>query len=202
MPTVGVTGLAPGVLIPARWLRARPVTALTTALAALAVVLIGAVPAAAHGSLLQGSPGPGQVVGGQVDGVDLAFTEPVSRIELTITGPDGPVGGSLNAEAGQIVRFVLDQPLTTPGPYRVDYAFVSADGDPVATGYTFTHDPSAPPPIPLAPVIDDGMSPGWLLVVLPAVVAAVAVVAVLSRRGGRDHQPRAHPQPGGDPVSR
>ncbi|MEM9615366.1 MAG: copper resistance protein CopC [Actinomycetota bacterium] len=149
--------------------------ALLVAAAVLALLLVGPSPAGAHTDLLQGSPGPGQRVGGEVDVIDLVFAEPVTEAAVTITGPDGEdIGGEMTAADGLIIRFSLDEPLTEPGDYQLDYEMISFDTDFTARGYNFTYDPSAPEPIRLGVEVEpEGTN--W-----PMIIASVVLMAALA----------------------
>ena len=145
---------------------------LTLLIALVASVALGAGPAGAHTDLLQGSPGPGQRVGGEVDVVDLVFAEPVTEAVVTITGPDGEtVAGEMTAADGLIIRFRLDDALTEPGDYQLDYEMISFDTDFTERGYNFTYDPTAPEPIRLGAEVE-AEGTNWLVIIASAVLMA------------------------------
>ena len=144
-------------------------------LAILVAMLVASGPArvGAHTELLQGSPGPGQRVGGTVDFIDLVFLAPVTDVELTLRGPGGEVkGGEMVVADGQIIRYRMDDALTTPGRYVVEYQMVSDDGDLTEAGYFFLYDEDAFEPARLGA----GDVPDPPLVTLPRALAAAAVV--------------------------
>jgi methionine-rich copper-binding protein CopC len=151
--------------------------------------LVTASPASAHSQLLQSSPGWGQVVGEPVTGVELAFSEPVTDIDVSVTDPNGAaVPGTIDGSGNLIVRFAFDEAISEPGRYEVNYEVVSADGDPTSTAYPFTFDPAAAPPITLlpteAPTDSGGRSPQtWVVLVAATVLAAGAVALMVWQRG-------------------
>ncbi len=118
-------------------------------LVVLSVVWMLATPAGAHTDLLQGSPGPAQQAGGQVDFIDLVFFEPVTNAVVTLEDPNGdPVEGETTNADGQIIRFETE-PLTVTGRYIVRYAMDSADGDFTEAAYFFTYHPDSTQPVRL-----------------------------------------------------
>lgn len=141
----------------------------------LLVLLSTISPAAAHTDLLQGSPGPGQRVGGEVEVIDLVFAEPVTEALVTVTGPNGEaVTGEMSAADGLIIRFDLDEPLSEPGDYQLDYEMISFDLDFTERGYNFTYEPSAPEPIRLGVEVEpEGRN--W-----PMIAASVVLMAALA----------------------
>ena len=119
----------------------------------LAVALAGpaAGPAGAHTDRLQGSPGPGQPVGGVVDFVDLVFVGSVTEVEVEVRGPDGEVvPGEMVVADGQIIRHRMD-PIEATGRYVVSYQMISEDGDFTEDSYFFDYRDGAFEPIRLGP---------------------------------------------------
>jgi methionine-rich copper-binding protein CopC len=155
----------------------------SAALAALAAVaglfgagLFGAEPVGAHTDLIQGSPGPGQRVGGDVDFVDLVFGAVVTEAIVEVKRPDGTVAaGEMVVADGQIIRHRLEASLTEAGRYLVEYQMVSDDGDPTARSYFFDYDPDAAAPTRLGAVD----VPGEPVVTTRNVIGAVAVLALV-----------------------
>lgn len=119
-------------------------------LALVASLLFGfSSPVGAHTDLLQGSPGPSQQVGGEVDFIDLVFFEPVANAVVTLTDPNGElVDGEMTNSDGQIIRY-KNEALTVPGRYVLRYAMDSADGDFTESAYFFTFTPEATQPVRL-----------------------------------------------------
>lgn len=159
-----------------------PHTVVSVALAALVAVaglfgvgLLGAVPAGAHTDLIQGSPGPGQRVGGDVDFVDLVFGAVVTEAIVEVKGPDGTVAaGEMVVADGQIIRHRLEASLTEVGRYLVEYQMVSDDGDLTERSYFFDYDPDAVAPTRLGAVD----APGEPVVTTGNVIGAVVVLAL------------------------
>ncbi len=144
----------------------------------LAVVVGSTSAASAHTDLLQGSPGPGQQVGGTVDFVDLVFVDPVANAAVTIEGPDGQeLGGTTVVTDGQIIRYEM-APLTEVGRYVTRYSMISADGDFTESGFFFVYEPSAIEPIRLGDA--DIPSSGWSPVAIAAsVVFGLAMIGLV-----------------------
>lgn len=153
-------------------------TAGLVALAALVLLFVGAVaagPATAHTDLIQGSPGPGQRIGGVVDFVDLVFAAPVSEVELVVLRPDGTVQpGEMVVADGQIIRHEMEA-LPEPGRYLVEYQMISDDGDFTLGNYFFDFDETAVAPTRLG-LVDVPEEP---LVTARNAVGAGAVAALL-----------------------
>lgn len=104
---------------------------------------LGAGRVGAHTDLLQGSPGPGQRVGGTVDFIDLVFLGPVTEVVVEVRGPDGVlIDGEMEVADGQIIRHRMDS-LDDPGRYVVDYQMISEDGDLTNAGYFFVYETGA-----------------------------------------------------------
>ena len=181
----------------------RPRPALVVAAGATMVLLLLGLtgpPAAAHTELIQGSPGPGQQVGGTVDFVDLAFLDAVSAVTVTVTLDGVEVPGAMTADEGRIVHFQFDAPLDAAGRYELSYALTAADGDRIQSGYSFDYEPSSPAPqrIGTPPAHDQGSD--TLTLAAAAVLALVAVVGAvllgrnlleLQRRRATVHDGRA-----------
>ncbi len=145
---------------------------------ALLLLPVLAVPALAHGGVVQAVPGPGQTTGGTVDTLQLLFAEPVNDAAVTFErgGEELPVG-----DPGQPVSNLLEvpvDPLTEEGQYIVRYAVTFDDGVDFDSGYQFTYDPDAPGPLPIVATdvaLGRGPSvPGLLIGALSAVIALLA----------------------------
>ena len=120
-----------GILTAAKALASAVIVVLLGTAAGVGASVLAPLPAAAHSTMLQASPGPSQIAGGPIDVVDLTFTEPVSEAEVRVKNGDGEfLPGSMAVADGQIIRFVFDEPLNEPGEYEVDYEVISWDGDP------------------------------------------------------------------------
>jgi len=150
----------------------------TTGLVGLVLLIVGAVgvgPVAAHTDLIQGSPGPGQRIGGDVDFVDLVFAAPVTEVELVVLRPDGTVQpGEMVVADGQIIRHEMEA-LPEPGRYLVEYQMISDDGDVTLGNYFFDYDEAAVAPSRLGQVD----IPDEPLVTVQNAVGAGAVAVLL-----------------------
>ena len=173
----------------------------------LTVATVGVSPAAAHGKLLQASPGPGQNAGGVVDFIDLAFLEDATDAVVTVTKDGAPVPGTTTVTSGRIVRFAFNPPITAPGRYDVTFTATWVDQDRVSEAYYFTYDAAAPAPVHIGSV-DDLPQPrsSWSSVKIVATVVlitamfglAVLYVLQLERRRSRAAAESVGP-PGGRP---
>jgi len=131
---------------------------------ALTVGLFGGV-ASAHTAMVGGAPEFDATVGGTVDFVNIAYSDPVSNATVAVSYNEELLPGVTTVNEGQIIRFQLDTPLELPGRYKVEINMVSYDSDATNQSYFFTYDPAAPQPQQLsednvglvaAEVVDDG----------------------------------------------
>ncbi len=175
---------------------------LVTMIGAVALVLVAALPASAHNSLVSTAP----VADGSVDRtperVVLTFDEPALALgtQIVVAGPAGPV----QVGAPQLVDNTVSQPLqpgAPPGAYTVTWRVTSADGHPISGSYAFTAAAagagSAPAAVPTptpAPNADPTDAPNPLLaglwIAIGVVLLAAAVVLRWRRRrleAGPDH---------------
>lgn len=114
--------------------------------AAVTVLVVSAmlVPSAsAHTAMLRASPDRDAVAGGSIGFVDLEFLEPVSDVSVVVSFNGVPVAGQTTVDAGELITYTLDQPLTQPGRYQVNYEMISFDSDFTTGGFFFTFDPTA-----------------------------------------------------------
>jgi methionine-rich copper-binding protein CopC len=119
------------------------IKALLTTLVALAVTALMAPPGSAHTAMLRASPGRDATAGGTIGFIDLEFLDPVTNAAVTVTYNGAPVAGGIAEPDGEVITFTLDQPLSQPGRYQVNYEMTSSDGDFTTGGYFFTFDPAA-----------------------------------------------------------
>jgi copper transport protein len=117
-------------------------------LVALTVLLVPAGPASAHAVLVSSSPPAEVVLTSAPAEVVLTFSESVREVpdKIRVLGPDGSrVDRGGPSFDGTTVAVPVDQ--TGPqGTYLVSYRVISADGHPVAGGFTYSVGaPSAPP---------------------------------------------------------
>lgn len=122
--------------------------AAVVALKAVAVLILFALPASAHSSLVTSSPSPGQTVGGELELIDMIFDAGVEDVVASVEAPDGAfLDVDVERPAENWIRIALETP-ASDGQYIVRYEFVSADGDPVESAYAFSYDEAAPEAIP------------------------------------------------------
>ncbi|MFP5579714.1 MAG: copper resistance protein CopC [Acidimicrobiia bacterium] len=144
----------------------------------LLAVTTAVPPAAAHTQVQRASPGPGEVVEGEVGSVVLDFLDPVLPTPtITVTGPDGaPVPGLGQARmAADDVAEVEFDPLTAAGDYQVDYTYVAVDGATQEGAHQFTFQPSG------GADLDGRVVLAWIVGVVLVVLVAAAVAG--RRRG-------------------
>lgn len=175
----------------------------------LTVVTVGASPAAAHGKLLQASPGPGQKAGGVVDFIDLAFLEDATDAVVSVTKDGAPVPGTTTVANGRIVRYAFNPPLSVPGRYDVTFTATWVDKDRVTEAYYFTYDAAAPAPVHIGSV-DNLPEPksSWSSVKIVATVVLItamfglAVLYVLQLERRRSQAAAEAAQAAGPPGGR
>jgi len=157
--------------------------AATTALVGIVVFSL-APRAAAHTSLVDASPEPDSIVGGNIERIDLEFGGNVSGPGVSVRGPDGErIGGDVSQPFTNRVSLVLAEPLTAPGRYWVDYAIVSTDGDRVDQSYGFDFEVGAPQPRPLP---QPSSGPSQLLLITVGVGLGFACIAGFTRWQSRE----------------
>ncbi|MEU3458066.1 copper resistance CopC family protein [Micromonospora sp. NPDC006766] len=186
--------------MPTRLCRLSAAAIVATLLAALAVLLAPASPAAAHNALRAATPAQDSRLTAPPTQITLEFLQNLSPSFTTIVLTDAgqrkiPTGEPVVAGATGTVT--ISQPLAN-GTYTVAYRVVSADGHPVQGSYSFTvADPtasSAPDetatdaasPASASPAASShrsgGPSPMLLAAGGIAVVAAIAGAMVARRR--------------------
>ncbi|HEX5740529.1 MAG TPA: copper resistance CopC family protein [Pilimelia sp.] len=192
---------------PSRRRRAR--TAAPAALAAVALALVPAAPAAAHNMLVSASPDKDATLKTAPAKIELRFLQPLDPAFTTIVLTDGGRQKVPTAEpsvTGAKGTVTIGRPLAS-GVYSVAYRVVSTDGHPVQGSYQFTvagpgpgpaasaasAPPVAPPGAPVGPeaagAADEDALPTGLLVAGAAVLvagAAVLLVRALRRRATVD----------------
>lgn len=108
--------------------------------AAVAVVALGAGPAAAHDEIVGTTPANGATVDVAPDRVVLTFAEPAIALgtQVVVTGPDGAVvsQGDVTLDGSTVVQALAAS--RPAGTYHVDWRVTSADGHPVTGTFTFT----------------------------------------------------------------
>jgi methionine-rich copper-binding protein CopC len=106
-----------------------PVRIACAVLIGLILLLVDAIPAAAHAELVSSSPEAGSTVSGTPDEIVVVFDEalePNSSIELL--GPDGASEATGNVDPADRTRMVIEPGDLAPGEYEVRWAAASADG--------------------------------------------------------------------------
>ena len=175
---------------------ARTAATLGLLLAALALLLVPAAPASAHAVLVSSSPPADVVLTSAPAEVVLTFSESVREVpdKIRVLGPDGTrVDRGSPTFAGGSVAVAVDQS-GPQGTYLVSYRVISADGHPVAGGYTYSVGATSAPP---ADATADGSDPlvgfavkvakylgyvGLVLIVGPVLVLNLLWPHRLSRR--------------------
>ena len=167
--------------------RTRKAVALLVAIAIVLALLLSLLvvfseTAAAHAEMRRSAPNPGQVVGGLVDRVEMAFREPIRPHEangVALMYPDGTLvltGVTINK---RLVRASFD-PLTEFGTYTVIWELLDdSDGDWVREEWEFTYDPSAAPPEWLPESAAEG-SGGGISGVTVALIVIIPIAVVLA----------------------
>jgi copper resistance protein C len=119
------------------------------AVLATGVLLVPAVPAAAHTRLESSDPGAGQQLADVPDQVRLVFSGGIdqrfARVALT---PAGEPAQELPATVtGSVLTAALPEGAAErPGTWQIDYRVISADGHPVSGSVPFVVLPAAAPP--------------------------------------------------------
>ena len=176
---------------PARWRRAPRLVA--AALAALALVLGVAAPAAAHAELVGSDPAEGAVVETAPSTVTLSFNEAVrlTSQEIAVYDAEGDPVASTAGANGDDVTIALPGAADLPdGTYVVSWNVLSDDGHPVAGALTFSVGaPSVTVAVPPGPqtssaavtVLRDALTALTLVGLLLAAGLALFVALVLPR---------------------
>lgn len=114
---------------------------MAAALVALALVLLGASPAAAHAELVETDPAEGAVVDTAPETVTLTFDEPVrltsQQIAVYDAGGD-PVVSTAGASGAEVTVGLSDAAGLDDGTYVVSWNVLSGDGHPISGALTFS----------------------------------------------------------------
>lgn len=147
----------------------------------ITVFLVGT--AAAHTSIDDARPLPGQEVGGSLDRVELKFFSDALDPEVVVTAPDGSdVTGQISQPEPSIVVFEFEHPVTLAGQYRVDYAATSADGDRSQSAYVFTYSTDADEVVSLLTLDDSRWSRANVGILSSGVLVIVVLIFVIRKR--------------------
>ncbi len=138
----------------------RSTRALLALAAALALLLVGAGPAAAHDEVVATTPAAQESVPTPPSAVELELSSPpqVLGTVVQVTGPDGSV---VSEGEPEVLDTTVRQPLADglpAGAYTVDWRVTSGDGHPITGSATFTA-AAAASPAPAAPEADAGPAP-------------------------------------------
>lgn len=170
------------------------------------LLLVSAVPAAAHNELKSSTPAKGASLDAAPAAVVLTFAEDLiqGKTTITITGPDGASAATGEAQLAGPVATVPFKP-TAAGAYTVAYKVTADDGDVTNTNFKFTLTAAAiaPPPTTTttttttttAPTTTAQPQPAaaastdsgttwwpWLVAGLAAVILIAVVLLILRRR--------------------
>jgi len=111
------------------------------ALVALALVVLGAAPAAAHAELIDTDPAEGSVVETAPDTVTLTFNEPVRLTSQEIAVYDAAgdeVGSTAGAGGTEVTVDLTGAADLADGTYVVSWNVLSGDGHPISGALTFS----------------------------------------------------------------
>ena len=128
---------------PVRWRRAlRLATAALVAPAlVLAVLLVGASPAAAHAELVGTDPEEGAVLDAAPGTITLTFNEPVrlTSQEVAVYDAEGdPVDATAGSSGVEVSVALTDAADLADGTYVVSWNVLSSDGHPISGALTFS----------------------------------------------------------------
>lgn len=145
-----------------------------------------AVPLGAHAEIRSSAPEARQVVGGEVDHVDILYWVPgVRSAAIEVISPSGPIEvGETTISVSNTVASVEFAPLTEPGDYLVRHKELSVDGDETEGLFAFSFDPESSNVVgSLAERGGDG--PNWLILggALGLILVAVGVFWPGRRKG-------------------
>ncbi len=166
---------------------------MAAALVALALVLLGGSPAAAHAELVETDPAEGAVVETAPETVTLTFNEPVrlTSQEIAVYDAGGdPVASTAGATGAEVTVGLTDAAGLEDGTYVVSWNVLSGDGHPISGALTFSVGaPSADVTAPPEPE-----SSSAVVTVLRDVVTVGLAARPARRRGARAFH-RAGPPP-------
>jgi copper transport protein len=154
----------------------------SAALVALALVLLGGSPAAAHAELVETDPAEGAVVETAPETVTLTFNEPVrlTSQEIAVYDAGGdPVASTAGATGAEVTVGLTDAAGLEDGTYVVSWNVLSGDGHPISGALTFSVGaPSADVAAPPEPE-----SSSAVVTVLRDAVTVAALVGLLVAAG-------------------
>lgn len=181
---------------------------LATTIGALALVVVAAVPASAHNSLVSTAPIADGAVDRTPERVVLTFDEPALALgtQIVVAGPAGPVQVGSPQLVDNTVSQAL-QPGAPAGSYTVTWRVTSTDGHPISGSYAFTAAaagavsttraaPTAAPS-PTTPDVDPAETPNRTMAALWIAlgIALLAAAMLLRWRRRRLEAGADHPTP-------
>ena len=115
----------------------------------LILLLVDAIPVAAHAELVSSSPEAGSTVTGSPDEIVVVFDEAIeANSSIELLGPNGASEATGGVNSADRTRMVIEPGDLAPGEYEVRWAAASADGH-IERG-TFVFTVVAPTPRPTA----------------------------------------------------
>lgn len=156
--------------------------AIVLAVVPLLLVVVLLPSASAHTAMLRASPDRNATAGGAVQFVDLEFLDPVTNTAVTVTYNGVPLAGRVTEANGKLITFTLDQPLSQPGRYQVNYEMISFDSDFTTGGYFFSFDPLADQPTRIELSAAGGISTGTIVASVVGLVLLGGLLALFVRR--------------------
>ena len=105
----------------------------------LILVLVDAIPVAAHAELVSSTPADGTTVTGSPDEIVVVFDEPLEpNSSMELIGPAGGRVATTGVDAADRTRMVIEPSSLPPGEYEVRWTAASADGHVERGTFTFT----------------------------------------------------------------
>lgn len=124
-----------------------PMRAACAVLLGLLLLLIDAIPVAAHAELVSSDPAAGATVTGSPDEIVAVFDEPLEdNSSMELLGPDGARVATGAVDPADRTRMVIEPNGLPPGTYEVRWTAASADGHVERGTLTFTVVEPTPPP--------------------------------------------------------
>lgn len=125
----------------------------------LFLLLIDAIPVAAHADILTSSPADGTTITGSPDEIVAVFDEALeANSSMELIGPDGARIATGAVDEADRTRLVIVSPQLSPGEYEVRMTVGSADGHIDRPTFSFTVVAPTPPPT-AAPTATPGPTP-------------------------------------------
>jgi copper transport protein len=152
------------------------------ALVALALLLLGASPAAAHAELVETDPAEGAVVETAPETLTLTFNEPVrlTSQEIAVYDAGGdPVASTARANGVEVTVGLTDAAGLDDGTYVVSWNVLSGDGHPISGALTF----SVGAPSASVTAAPEPQSSSSVVTVVRDVVTVVTYVGLLLAAG-------------------